>query len=722
MSATEKHRIRPAGRHLLTIGEDLIQDHYAAVIELVKNAYDADARSVTVSIGLSEDEESVIITVSDDGHGMSKKVVIDQWLVPSTKGKVESRVSPGGRVMQGRKGIGRYAASILGSDLRLETISAGGERTEVYLEWARFETAEYLSDVEIDVLASHTNDSCGTKLTITGKGKYRAAWSSNEIKTLEFELQKLISPVEKIQAAKAGNTAFSIIIIVDGFFFESNKIYKKEIQPIPLFELYDYRVSGSIEKNGTGLLVFKNQKAKNTVDETIPVKLKYETGCGKLSFDIRVYDRESDAIDQLIRRGLVNDAGNYVGKNEAKNLLNKNNGIGVYRNGFRIRPLGDPDFDWLKLNEQRVQMPSIRIGSNQVIGYVEIESEELSHLEEKSARDGLKENSAFRNLKDITIAVIRNLEERRFAYRNKAGLSRPVVKVERELEKLFNFEDIKTGIRKKLSRTGIDPKLAEDIVTIITEKEDKNNKIVEDIRRAVAIYQGQATLGKIINVILHEGRRPLNYFKSQIPNLNIWVDEFKVERVDQYLDEIVSIADGIRKSAQMFVNLFGKLDPLAAAKRKAKEQFDIVLTVKKSFDVFEEELIKNNIYIKLESDLDAVPFTGWSSDIYIIMTNLIENSIFWISEKESRNRYLNVKIVSSNGSLSYLDYRDSGPGIEKHLIESQVIFEPEFSTKPSGTGLGLAIAGEAASRNGLQIQAFESDNGAYFRLQPFGGV
>jgi len=47
-----------------------------------------------------------------------------------------------------------------------------------------------------------------------------------------------------------------------------------------------------------------------------------------------------------------------------------------------------------------------------------------------------------------------------------------------------------------------------------------------------------------------------------------------------------------------------------------------------------------------------------------------------------------------------------------------VIFEPQFSTKPSGTGLGLAIAGEAATRNGLELKAFESERGAWFRLQP----
>lgn len=721
MGNIESHRIRPAGRHLLTIGEDLIHDHHAAVLELVKNAYDADSLEVTVSIELSDDEETVVITIFDDGHGMSKNTVINSWLVPSTKSKLQNRISPSGRVMQGRKGIGRYAASILGSDLLLQTVTSEGEKTEVSFHWADFEVAEYLSDVEVEVKSYDTDEPHGTKLTITGRGKYLKAWDSDEIKILEYELRKLISPVEREQASRTGTKTYKIYFIVDGFFYESTHMTKKEIEPFPLFELYDYRISGDIKENGTGSLKFINHKAKNSVDENISIDLKESTGCGNLIFDIRVYDRETESIDQIIKRGLKDEHGDYVGRAEAKRLLNMHNGIGVYRNGFRIRPLGDPDFDWLKLNEHRIQMPSVRIGSNQVIGYVEIESEESSHLEEKSARDGLKENAAFRHLKNITNDVITRLEERRFIYRSKAGLSRPVVKIERELEKLFSFEDVKTGIKKRLESTGVSRKTADYIIAILSKKEEESNRIVEDIRKAVAVYQGQATLGKILNVILHEGRKPLNYFKNQIPNLTFWVQEFEAEKAEQYFKEIIPIADGLGKNAQLFVNLFGRLDPLAAAKRKPKEVFDLIETVRKSFDVFESQRIDEQIEIDFKNPREKIQLFGWANDIYIIMTNLIENSFYWLVEKKIPNKRIEVNIEGTDGKLEFMDYRDNGPGIEKHLIESGVIFEPEFTTKPQGTGLGLAIAGEAATRNGLQIKAFESDTGAYFRLQPSTG-
>ncbi len=103
--------------------------------------------------------------------------------------------------------------------------------------------------------------------------------------------------------------------------------------------------------------------------------------------------------------------------------------------------------------------------------------------------------------------------------------------------------------------------------------------------------------------------------------------------------------------------------------------------------------------------------------MYTIFTNLIDNSIYWIDEKECEMREILIQCATVEDTWQ-IDYYDSGPGIDPALLESGVIFEPEFTTKPNGTGLGLAIAGEAAQRNKLEIIALQNDKGAHFRLSP----
>lgn len=715
MSEIGTYKIRPAGRHILTIGRDLIQDCYAAVVELVKNAYDADSPDVNIEFKASPDRNSYSIIISDHGHGMSLDTVINKWMVPSTRDKLDRHTSPSGRTMQGRKGIGRYAASILGADLLLETISTEGEKTTVFVEWSSFETAQYLDDVEILIESINVAEQPGTRLTITGNGELLAEWNDDQFKKLRFELKKLISPVSAIFRDEYCIDEFRIRLTVEGF--PKVQDITETIDPYPIFDLFDYRITGRIESDGKGTLKYSLQKARNTTEENIQFDAGGPTGCGELVIDIRVYDREADAIESLIGRGLKDESGNYVGKLEARQILNDYNGIGVYRNGFRIRPLGDADFDWLKLNEQRVQNPSLRIGSNQAIGYVQIQSDEMSGLIEKSARDGLRENTAFGKLKEITKAIIAKLEERRFEYRKNAGLSRPVLKVEREFERLFSFDELKRHIRTKLTIGGIEKKTADEIIDLLSRDEEDKNKVADEIRQTVAIYQGQATLGKIINVILHEGRRPLNYFRNQIPNLRYWFESFLKTNDSGKLQKIIPIADGIGLNAEVFVKLFSRLDPLAAGKRSARKPLYLKSVIKNTLSVFEVEMETHHVTVKIDGP-EKFRFLSWEQDIYAIFTNLFDNSLYWMIEKKVPNPEISIELMTDGEALLYVDYHDTGPGIEPSLIASEVIFEPQFSTKPSGTGLGLAIAGEAATRNGLELKAFESENGAYFRLQP----
>lgn len=723
MSESGTYKIRPAGRLLLSIGRDLIRNVHSAVLELVKNAYDADAPCVKITINAEQEKKRVKIVVEDEGHGMTLDTVINKWMVPATDDKNERKRSPKGRIMQGRKGVGRFASAVLGNDLFLETVQAG-HQSSVYLEWNRFENAQYLEDVDVLVETQVTNAHNGTRLTIEGGESFLEQWTKTQFDSLRFELKKMISPIP-IQTIpgqddnKDVNADFIIHFSVKGF--GDNIDIDEEVAPFPLFDLYDYKISGFISSNGEGSLVYSSQKAKNIESETIPWNAKAKqtpTCCGDLYFDIRVYDREPTAIEALIGRGLKDETGSFVGKNEAKELLNKANGVGVYRNGFRISPLGDPDFDWLKLNEQRIQNPTMRIGSNQVIGCVQIQSEELSSLEEKSARDGLKENEAYHRLVEITQNVIHELETRRYKYRLQAELGRGKTRIEPLIQKTFSFKDIRDDVVQQLLASNLTLDEVKQAIDNVIEKKEKDiSEVAQKVSEQLAVYQGQATLGKIVNVVLHEGRRPLNYLKSQIPNFRTFHEQYIKTRTEEWFDELAPILDGTEESVDSFVAIFSRLDPFAAKRRSLRRDVPLKDILTEAYRIFEHVMTENGIDIQISGNQEC-KISCWKQDIVAIFANIIDNSIFWILEKETAEKRITINIVADSGKLVRIDYRDTGPGIDKDNIEKGVIFEPGFSTKVDGMGLGLAIAGEAAERNGLLLTALESNDGAYFRLEP----
>ena len=712
------YKIRPAGRHLLTIGRDLIQDNYAAVIELVKNAYDADSPHVDIEFKKlpSLSEYSISIVISDHGHGMSRDDIINKWLVPSTEDKIKRGKSPSGRILQGSKGVGRYAASILGNNLLLETVTNKGEKTTVYAIWDEFKKAQYLDDVDVLIDTVEVSEPSGTVLTINGKDEYLKEWDKKRFEKLRFELKKLTSPMSSIFNNEGNNDNFRINLKVEGF--SDPEDVEETIEPFPIYELFDYKISGTIDANGNGVLAYSNQRKRNSREEEIPFNNREEkTGCGKLDIDIRVFDRETEAINALSKRGFEEHVDSPFGRLTARQLLNYYNGIGVYRNGFRIRPLGDAGFDWLKLNARRVNNPSIRIGSNQVIGYVQIQSEEESGLREKSARDGLKENTAFNRLQDVTKRVISELEKRRFKYRRNTGQSRSPVKVEESLQGLFSSEELIENVKKHLQKDEVNKKTVEKTIEFINQDVQEKNKIVDEIQTIVAIYQVDATLGKIVSIILHEGRQPLSYLNSQIPNLEYWFESFQKTSDPVAFENIIRVASGMVQNADIFVKLFKRLDPLTARRSTVRKLLPLKKTIEGVCSIFEEEMESNNISVEVRG-ADDLKYSARIQDIYSIFANLIDNSIYWIRENKTEIRKIIIEFKMDSSSLCYIDYYDTGPGIDPDEIESEVIFAPGFTNKPDGTGLGLSIAGEAAARNGLRLEVYEADDGAHFRLQP----
>jgi signal transduction histidine kinase len=720
------YRIRPAARLIHTIGSDLIGDSYAALVELVKNSYDADATNVNIvfNYGEIEGEKTLFISIRDDGHGMDFDTVINKWLVPATNDKLKRKVSKNGtRILQGRKGIGRFAASILGQEMTLSSVDENSEKSETVIDWRIFKTDDYLENIEILVDKTETNEPSGTEILIIAKDeKYEeiilneegleetiekidsklSYWNRDTLEQLINELRKLISPFEE-----SIDDEFKINLSFENSPFpEIDENIK--IDTYPIVQFYDYRISGTISEKGNASLMFENnvnpeviQKEKISTNFEVTGNNKY---CGAMKVDFRVFDREPEAIDNLINKGLINPVSkNLMGKRQAKRLLDEVYGV----NG---------GIDWLDLDKDRIQNFTLKISNNQIVGFVTIQSEEKSGLEEKSARDGLKGNEYYLGLKELAQKALFELETRRLAYRIKSEKSRgKQTKVQDTINSLFSLAEVKTSIGKKLSEFKIDKIAIQEIENILTQEESKKAELKEEIEKTIAIYQGQATLGKIVNFILHEGRKPLQFFNSETKVMERYLKFYRATKDEENLDELTNSINGFRVNSKFISNLFTRISPLAKQKRDKKGNFPVVQIINESKDVFKSHLEDANVKFTVIGDKNIEIF-GWSEDLYIALTNLIENSIYWLAISKSKTKEIKIDVVENENSV-IIDYKDTGTGLTDLEIESGAIFEPGYSKKLNGTGLGLAIAGESTERLNGELSARKSAEGVYFQIE-----
>ena len=218
-------------------------------------------------------------------------------------------------------------------------------------------------------------------------------------------------------------------------------------------------------------------------------------------------------------------------------------------------------------------------------------------------------------------------------------------------------------------------------------------------------------------MVLHEGRRPLSYFRNQGPVLRDHADDFANGSEPGLVPKIVGVAQGIADNAEDFVALFSRLDPLAAQRRSRKRQERLTPIIDRAKQTFSGQMEDAGVGCEVRSD-EKLTVLCWRQDLQAIFTNLIDNSLYWLGTVSAGEKRIEINVESERGRLVHVDYRDNGPGVDAEYIASGVIFDPHFSTKPDGTGLGLAIAGEAAARNGLDLTALEWEGGAWFRLQP----
>lgn len=708
-----KKSFRPSARLIGTIGKDIIRDMHAAVVELVKNSYDADAKQVTITFESTSDKR-LLLSVRDDGHGMKEEVVTNKWLVPSTSDKLKRRTSPKGRIMQGRKGIGRFAAAILGEKLQLETV-AENVKTSLSINWDEFVEDKYLDEIFVDIITSTSNSANGTDFNIEGSNAKLELWNDSEIENLIKELRKLLTPLDNTNDLEDKNI-FNIVIIFKNFISTKYNNETVEIKPLPLIDYYDYRVFGKISSDGNNSLTYQNKNSgivETNLDFRFYLKEK-EKFSGEIVVDFRIFDRDPEAIENLVYE-LFNSGEEKIGKNEARNLLNDISGVSIFRNRFRIRPYGDSGNDWLSLDKKRVQNPALKIGANQISGMIEIQDEEVSNLVEKSARDGLKEDAYYYGLISIIDQLLNYIELKRFSFRQKTGKGRKNHVFSNQIGVLTDFSNVKNKVISVMEKANLSSKTMNEVSEYIDKDINAKLRVAQDLENQIAMYQGQATLGKIMDVVMHEVRKPLQWLRNQTKNIDSAYRRYLRDENPQDLDKVIKILQKTPEQLNIISELFNRLNSFATRKRTTMSEFSLIETIQTSFEIFSDEIKRNNIMICYNFEKDYY-FTGWKSDILTALANIVENAVYWVRFANEEKR-IEIILVDEIDSVE-ISIWNNGPTIIKTLLEDDSLFNPGISgkvtDKGTGTGLGLAIAGEAIDRNGGQLRAIDVTKGAKF--------
>lgn len=441
--------LRPRARIMKTLGSELISNDAVAVIELVKNAYDAEANRVLIKFVGPLLPGQGRIEVFDDGSGMSLDVVHGAWMEPATPSKRQKTSSGSkGRRVLGEKGIGRFAAMRLASELELITRARGSDQ-EVYgiFDWTQFEDEQkYLdevliltderkpevvrSDVGLDALwpKHEVPVECppSEQGTLLRMNNLAQAWDAERFRLIQRGLSRLISPFKV-------NKDFSVFLQAPETFSE----FTSEITPPVVLNYPHYTVSGTIDSLGkcdltlevkatgevrsvTGGFVREGKDGLQYLESEAFLKLKQTTEsqlengeaewekkrpvCGPLQIELRIWDRD--------------DLGNVIQqtKSNLQNIradLDAFAGINIYRDGFRVLPYGEPNNDWLRLDIRRVQNPTKRLSNNQIVGHISITADQNTGLKDQSNREGLDENQSYSDLREIMKSILSKIEDLR---------------------------------------------------------------------------------------------------------------------------------------------------------------------------------------------------------------------------------------------------------------------------------------------------------------------
>lgn len=725
-------KIRPYARLLTMLGEQLITNEQIALAELIKNAYDADADWVKISFENFEfvkDQDEFKLTpysriiIEDNGCGMDLETIEHSWMNPATPNKKsednEIRKTPKKhRIIQGEKGIGRFAILKLGRDIKIITrpessdteyfvdynlslydddfLTKKGKRQELYIDNIKISVKEREPQTIVDrtvIVNSQqfdSNNAHGTRIEISN---LKGSWTEKKIDEVGEESQKLESIFDKITQKTSLSQieigfelngvrkAFSktaidkladllansaVFKITDGYYNEKESVFTYKLNGIA------YRLPLS-DSQIAGLAYFKKRFMQNT--DLFGNPIIKETTCGDFKFNFFVFDFIADKETPY-----------YLDKTEKERI--KSHRIYLYRDGIRVAPYGNPDNDWLQIDKQRgIGRTGDYLSNDQVVGFVDISKHGNPRLKDKTNREGLieegKATQDFIGLIHSFLLFVRQHPYKQYQERVKQ-------QKEQKNAKLRIVENKFVSLQEAIRGNSEAEAICKDLFSSYKIEQDFYKNRLDSTEDLAAVGLSVETASHDMSMMLNKGIDAIDQLVEDIDG-GILSDE----QIESELHSIRGIFSFVR-------DRMGDIQLLFKSSKQKRRNIRFTDLLEKVEKIYSRTLKRENInynVVKIGS-----PIIAKCTDAVILqlLINLFDNAIYWLGMPDIVEKQITITLDGDNQQVIF---SDNGPGIRDD--DKPFIFEAFYSGKEDGRGLGLYIARQLLQRMGYSISLAE---------------
>jgi len=658
-----KKPFKMTARVLAHLGEDLIKDESIALLELVKNSYDAGATKCVVDFNFDIFGSLIEISISDNGSGMSLDTIENIWLVIGTDNKKNKLISHRqGRLPLGEKGIGRLGVHKLGNDIKLYSKHSDENEVYVNIDWSKLAESKDIDDFKIDYGYSSDshflNKQTGTKIIVRN---LKGEWNRRKLRSVFRDLTTLNSPFsEKSDSfevlVSSNNNVFSGLpnleaiknaglyyghctlegSIITEFSYEFkpwNVLDKIKSRSLKALDEYEKVLIHNVEVETETGKVVKREKRLNLNEYNI----------GRVQFDVIMYEKDSSVFSLL-----------NVEKKGLNDYLKENSGIRVYRDNMRVFDYGEPGNDWLSIDKRRLSRSGGSISNSLLLGSVMLDRISSYGLREKTNREGFIEDEAYFAFVDAISYVMdlfiqqRNQDRMNLMsiYKTGKNVTEPVI---------GDLSEVISIVKEKVP----DEKDQHQILTYLYRIESQYNEV-----RDTLIHS--ASIGINLGGAIHELEKQMAALKSCAEAGNI----FKVKEIIPVLETIIANYSSMMLKSDI-------------------QKFNVSQIVGK---VIEYNRFRFQDHaIRLFSNYKKVDFMAKLSKTETIsaLTNLVDNSIYWVcrSRIEDRMIYLYVTESFREGFVT-VAVCDNGPGFK---IAPELAVRAFVSGKPLNAGMGFGL-------------------------------